>query len=197
MNKIPKDKRDKVILVGIGTGAVVAAIWFLLISDQLRSHTEARKHRDEARLLASRGQATLKSGPAIEQSLEDYTARLKQCEAEMAAPNDMYSWIIQTMSSFRTGYSVEIPQLSRGSATDVGMFSRFPYPAAVFTVRGTAYYHDLGKFLAAFENAHPYFRVQSVEIEGGSSADPNLTPAQREKLVFKMDLLTLVRPIAQ
>jgi hypothetical protein len=34
MNKLPKDKRDKIVLVGIVTVAAVAAIWFLLISTQ-------------------------------------------------------------------------------------------------------------------------------------------------------------------
>jgi len=197
MIKMSKDKRDKIILVGIGTVATLAVIWFLIIGDQLRSYGEARKQRDEARQQVSLGQATLKSGPSIEHDLADYSARLKVCEASMAAPNDMYSWIIQTLNSFRSGYDVDIPQFSRGSPAEVGMFSKFPYPAAVFTVRGAAYYHDLGKFLAAFENAHPYFRVQSIDLETGGNLDPAVSQAQREKLLFKMELLSLVRPNAQ
>ena len=34
MNKLPKDKRDKIILAAIITVALTAAIWLLLISPQ-------------------------------------------------------------------------------------------------------------------------------------------------------------------
>ena len=109
----------------------------------------------------------------------------------MAAPNDMYSWLIATLNNFRMKYKVEIPQFGRELPADVGIFAKFPYKAALFNIRGSAYYHDYGKFLADFENAFPYIRVQNIEM------DPAIDTSGRdvsEKLSFKMELLTLVRP---
>jgi hypothetical protein len=56
------------------------------------------------------------------------------------------------------------------------------------TVSGTAYYHDLGKFLADFENEFPHIRLVNLDIQ--------LSPAvgDTEKLVFKVDIVTLAKP---
>jgi hypothetical protein len=93
------------------------------------------------------------------------------------------------------GYQVDIPQFGRETPSEVGIFPKFPYRAAVFNVKGSAYYHDFGKFLADFENAFPYIRVQNIELD--SLADSSGSRESSEKLNFKMELLTLVRPIAQ
>jgi hypothetical protein len=195
MNKISKEKRDKIILVGIGTLAAVAGIWFAIISTQLASHAEAKKRLTDAEQKLSRGRVALKSADATAQQLKDFAAALSKCEKAMAVPNDMYSWFFQTMNAFRAGYQVDIPQFSRETPAEVGLFPTFPYRAAVFTVRGTAFYHDFGRFLADFENAYPYIRVQGVELEPNFDS-ANAGTAVAEKLTFKMDLLTLVRPTA-
>ena len=66
---------------------------------------------------------------------------------------------------------MDIPQFSREVATEVGMFPKFPYKAAAFNVRGVAYFHDLGQFIADFENSFPFARIQNIELEpAGNSA---------------------------
>jgi hypothetical protein len=194
MSKIPKDKRDKIILVGIGTLAAVAGIYFAIISSQLTAHADAKKRLSDAQQKLSRGQAALKSADVTQSQLKDRTVALKTCEEAMALPNDMYSWFFQTVNSFKSKYQIDIPQFSRETPAEVGIFPTFPYKAAVFTIRGTAYFHDVGRFMADFENTHPYIRVQGVELEPPSDA---AAAATSEKLSFKMDLLTLVRPTAQ
>lgn len=195
MNKLSKDKRDKIILVVIGTLAAVAGIWFAVIKNQLSSHEEAKKRLTEVEQKLTRGRAALNAADATQQQLAAFTATLKTCEQAMAVPNDMYSWFFQTMNTFRAGHQVDIPQFSRETPAEVGLFPSFPYRAALFTVRGSAFYHDFGKFLADFENEHPYIRVQGVEIE--PNVDPGAAGPASERLSFKMDLLTLVRPTAQ
>jgi hypothetical protein len=195
MSKISKDKRDKIVLVGIGTVAAVVAIWFSLIGLQRKVLDDAQKRKIEAQQQVAKGTATLKGAKQIDEDLEKLSVKVKGCETAMAAPNDMYSWLIQTLNTFRAGYNVEIPQYSRETPAEVGIFPKFPYRAAVFSVRGTAYFHDFGKFLSDFENRFPYIRVQNIELE--SAGDVPGTANSREKLTFRMDLLTLVRPIAQ
>ena len=76
------------------------------------------------------------------------------------------------------------------------MFGKFPYKAAIFNVRGTAYYHDLGKFLADFENAFPYLRVQNLELEPAANSSATTT-GEAEKLAFKMEIVALINPNAR
>ena len=195
MSKLSKDKRDKIILVGIITAAVSAAIWLLVIKSQNETLKSVRAEVVKSRDQLKRGQTTLTTQAQINAGFESAAQKLKQREGTMAAPNDMYSWLIQTLNSFRLGYKVEIPQFGRELPSEVGTFPKFPYRAAVFNVRGSAYYHDFGKFLADFENAFPYIRVQNVDLDSGGDSSGSRDAG--EKLSFKMELLTLVRPIAQ
>jgi Tfp pilus assembly protein PilO len=194
MSKLPKEKRDKIILVALCTVVACAALWMGLIRSQNTRLKAAREEVEKSRAQVNRGQETLKSKDEVIAAYDEVAARLQQRETAMAAPNDMYSWLIETLNKFRAGYRIEIPQFGRELPTEVGIFAKFPYRAALFSVRGTAHYHDFGRFLADFENAHPYIRVQNIELE--PLADTPTTTKSQETLSFKMELLTLVRPIA-
>jgi hypothetical protein len=73
------------------------------------------------------------------------------------------------------------------------MFPKFPYKAVQFSLRGTAYFHDFGKFLADFENRFPYLRVQNLELEPAATTSANNTE-DAEKLSFRLEIVTLVNP---
>jgi len=193
MSKLPKDKRDKMILVGMVTVVASVAIWLLLIKTQEDTLRKAREQVVTAQGQLQRGQATLLTKAKVSEDFEAATKALREKESTMAAPNDMYSWLIQTLNKFKVGHRVEIPQFGPPQPSEVGVFAKFPYPAAVFNVRGTAYYHDLGKFLADFENTFPFIRVQNIELEPGGESSSNQD--SREKLNFRLELLTLVRPV--
>ena len=112
------------------------------------------------------------------------------------ATGDLYSWVILTVNKFRSRYKVEIPQFSREQVTDVNMIPGFPYRSATFTLRGTAFYHDLGKFVADFENAFPFIRLANFELEpvGLPPAGSQANPEEQERLSFRLDLITLIKP---
>jgi membrane protein YdbS with pleckstrin-like domain len=190
MNKLPKEKRDKIILIALGTVVACVAVWLLVINMQRTALRNVREQVTKSREQLARGEATLKAQAQVNQEFEEVSMALKQRETAMAAPNDMYSWLIQTLNGFRSGYKVEIPQFGREIPAEVGCFPKFPYRAAVFNLRGSAYYHDFGRFLADFENTFPNIRVQNVELEPLGEVDA------REKLGFRVELLTLVRPIS-
>ena len=190
-NKLPKDKRDRIVLVAIITVAASAAIWLLLISSQRQTLRTVRADVQKSSEQLARGNNLLKTQTQVSEQFEAASQQLQQREAAMAAPNDMYSWLIQTLNKFRANYRVEIPQFGRELPAEVGIFPKFPYHAALFNVRGTAHFHDFGKFLADFENAFPYIRVQNIELTAMADASGD----SREKLSFKMELLTLVRPV--
>jgi Tfp pilus assembly protein PilO len=192
MSKLPKEKRDKIILTAIATVAVTAGLWFVLISTQKEALRKMHEEVEKSESQLARGNATLKSKEEVTRQYEETRQKLLQREAAMAAPNDMYSWLIQTLNNFRLNYRVDIPQFGRELPAEVGVFSKFPYRGALFNVRGTATYHDFGRFLADFENTFPNIRVQNLELSPVSEG----SAASREKLNFKMELLTLVKPTA-
>jgi hypothetical protein len=129
-----------------------------------------------------------------EEELDDNLQKLKAIEQHMAS-GDMYSWIIQTINRFRADRKVDIPQFSREVTTEIGVFPKFPYKAALFHVRGTAYFHELGRFIADFENTFPHIRIQNIDMEPATQSAATTTQnADPEKLAFKMEIVALINP---
>jgi Tfp pilus assembly protein PilO len=194
MKNLPKEKRDRLILTLIGTIAVVVGMWYGLISTMRESMDAISKQMEDKKTKVTNAQRLVNSTSDLQKGLEEATAKLKVIEDSMAA-GDMYSWIILRVNKFREDRKVDIPQFSREVRTDIAMFPKFPYKAAVFTVRGTAFYHDLGKFIADFENAFPHTYLQNLELEpaNNSSATAN-SGMHPELLTFKMEIVTLINP---
>ncbi len=72
---------------------------------------------------------------------------------------------------------------------EVDLLSKFPYKQLKVTVNGTAYYHDLGKFIADFENTYPHARITNLTLEPAGNTGDN-----SEKLAFRMDIVALTNP---
>lgn len=190
MKNLPKEKRDKLILLCIGTLVVMAGLYYGLITIQKKTLADTLKKQGEQGTKLSNAQRLTSLSGQIEKNLEAVTARLKDIESTMPS-GDIYSWSILTVNTFKEKYQVEIPQFSKEVQSEVGMFAKFPYRAATFSLRGTAFYHDFGRFLADFENTFPYMRIQNIELEP-NAANNSVNPADAEKLAFKMDVVTLV-----
>ena len=194
MKNLPKEKRDRLILTGIMTVAVIAGLWYGLIGTMRESMTTISKQMDDKKTKVVNAQRLVNSTSDLQKGLEEATAKLKVIEADMAA-GDMYSWIILRVNKFREDRKVEIPQFSREVRTDVSMFPKFPYKAAVFTIRGSAFFHDLGKFISDFENAFPHTYLQNLELEPASASSATTSPGTHpELLTFKMEIVTLINP---
>jgi Tfp pilus assembly protein PilO len=191
MKNLPKEKRDQLILVSIGTVVAVVALWYLVIQTQNKAIARMKTESVEKQSKVENAQRLLSSTAELQKKLDSSAQELKAIEDTMAS-GDMYSWIILTINKFRANRKVEIPQFSREVPTEVGVLPKFPYRAALFNVRGTAYFHDFGKFVADFENAFPYIRVQNLELEPVANG-PGTGP-DAEKLAFKMEIVTLVNP---
>jgi Tfp pilus assembly protein PilO len=192
MKNLPKEKRDRLILVCLGGLAVIVGLYYGLITTQQSSLEEMAKKQIDQEIKLQGADRLVSSTAQIQRSLETSLSRLKAAESTMAS-GDMYSWIILTVNTFKENYKVEIPPFSREVASEVGMFGRFPYHAVTFHLRGTAHFHDFGKFVADFENAFPYMRLQNIELEPSSASAAN-AQGDPEKLAFKMEIVALVNP---
>ena len=193
MKDLPKEKRDRLILIALGTVVCVFVLWYLLIKAQQQTRETVQKQIREQQTKVDNAQRLVSATADVQKKLEASTRELQGIEEGMAS-GDMYSWIILTINKFRADRKVDIPQFSREVPTEVGVLPKFPYRAALFNVRGTAYFHDFGKFIADFENAFPFIRIQNLELEAAASSSATST-GDPEKLAFRTEIVTLVNPV--
>ncbi len=193
MNKIPKDKQNQLILVFLGTGAVIAGLWFGLIALQEDKLKQIARKSQATQEQIDKVQKVVAESAQVNSGLKASGARLGQIESGMAS-GDLYSWIVTAIKQFNVpSYKVDMPQFGIPVVKPVIMLPGFPYQQASVTVAGTAYFDDFGKFLSDFENHFPYMRVSDVSLEPVSSG-PGATVEERERLSFHMEIVALVKP---
>jgi Tfp pilus assembly protein PilO len=188
--KLPKEKRRQLVLVGLVTALVLGGLGFGLIKIQYDSLSALDRDKAAAQEKLRQTQNTIKNAKLVEAELAEVTKDLSEVEDGMAPEGDIYSWAVNTIRGFKLAYKVDIPQINQPVRGDVTLLPKFPYKQAALSVSGTAYFHDFGKFLVDFENQFPHMRVLNLELAPASS----LAPGEQEKLMFKMDIVTLVKP---
>ena len=189
-NKMTKAKRIQFIVVILAALFLLGGMWYGLIKLQYDRLALLAKQKAEADSKFDVMEIAEKNAGQIETAVAEITSALAERESTMAS-GDLYSWSINTMKRFKTGYKVEIPQFGPISPpTESSLLPRFPYKQATLNVGGKAYYHDLGRFITDFENQYPFMRVANLTLD----PDPNPASSDREKLLFKMDVITLVKP---
>ena len=189
MNKIPKEKRNKVIMVWLLTVAVVAAWAFVILSWQLDAKHHASQNLEERRGQFASMTSTLNQTEIIQQEVAEAEQALGALEAHMVT-GDPYSWALDALSKFKLNYEVNLPQFGQPNVGDNTLLPSFPYRQVALTVAGTAYFHDLGMFVSDFENQFPFARVINLDVEPNTAVGAS----EREKLSFKMDVVFLVKP---
>jgi len=197
MKNLPKEKRDRLVLIVVSTMMVLIGIWQLLMVYQENELQRLDMAIQEAEVDLNKGKRIIERNEEFQQSLKEKQEELRAKEVGMAS-GDMYSWIIMKINKFKADYDVDIPQFSREVPTTVGIFPTFPYQAAQFNIRGKAYYHDFGRFIADFENEFPYLQVRNISLvpAGASAATGADEPEDSEKLAFRMEIITLINPNA-
>ena len=194
IKNLPKEKRDHLLLVAIITLAITVGAYFGLVKMQQRKLARIATQTTEQQDKVGGAMRLVSTHDETQQNLEDNLQKLQSLEQNMAS-GDMYSWVITTLNRFRADRKVEIPQFSREITTDIGVFPKFPYKAALFHIRGTAYFHELGKFIADFENTFPHIRIQNIDMEPAAQSAATATPtSDPEKLAFKMEIVALINP---
>ena len=188
MKKLPKEKRDQLILVIMSTAMLLALIYFGLVRPQYGtiSGTQKAITAAQAKLLNIKG--AIRQQETIQSQLFDIKDQLTHSEEDMAY-GDTFAWTIDFIRHFKVPYKVDVPTIGAPTTGDVDLLANFPYKQLRFNVGGTANYHDLGKFIAGLENKFPHFRVVNLTLEpsGGMGDDA-------EKLAFRMDIIALIKP---
>ena len=187
--KLPKDKRDKLILVIVGAVLAVAGLYFFLISGQNQNLVRLAGKKAEVQANQRRVLEAIGRGAEIEAEFARAKQALAEAEADVAA-GDLYAWAINTLRQFRAGYKVNIPQFNTLSApSDVNLLPGFPYKQTTMSLTGTARFHDFGRFLADLENEFPHLRVINLNLDLNQSP----APEDQEMISFKLDIVLLAK----
>ena len=189
--QLPKQKKDHLILVILVTAILIGGLGFGLLRFQYDHLALIASNTADAQKKLALMKDSIRRAEQIETELAEAGRTLASLEEGMASSGDVSSWVYETVRRFKLAHRVEIPQFSNPSAvTETSLLPKFPYKQVTITVAGSGYYHDIGKFIADFENQFPHIRLLNLTLEPISS----LLGDEKEKLEFKMDLVTLVRP---
>ena len=187
MKWLPKERRNPFIIVVLITAVLLSLVCFGLISSQNATLAKIADNRRQAGDKLQTIESTVKNADLITNQLAEISQELGRAEADMAS-GDLYAWTYGTMRLFKQQYKVEIPEIGHPVVGDVDLLPTFPYKQLRFSITGKAFYHDLGKFVADFENAFPHARVVNLIVAPVSG--------DTEQLSFSMDIIALVKPNA-
>ncbi|HOC57864.1 MAG TPA: hypothetical protein PKI20_19755 [Verrucomicrobiota bacterium] len=190
LRKLPKEKRNQLVLVGLVTLMAITGLYFALIRHQNDKLARLKQQKTAAAQKLQLVRETIQRAKPIQADLDEVKKALTAAESDVAS-GDLYAWVINSLNKFKASYpAVNIPQFSQlGQASDVNLFPNFPYKQASLTIAGTAHFHDLGRFIADFENQNPHVRLLNLTLDF-KGASPL---AGEEELSFKMDIVTLVK----
>lgn len=211
MNKLSKDKRDKLILICIGFAGLLGVLYTFVLGSQKNSLAHVQTQITGAQSKLSKAEIALKSADTIEANLVENQKIIEGRQVKMAPQGDYYNWFFKLVDQFRkdekldTGFIVD---LTMPESVEAGLLPKFPYKAASFGLRVNGQFHDIGRFIASLENNFPYFRVQNVRLAHAPAQAPVATipglaglpgaepvaPVENTKLVAELRIVTLIKP---
>ena len=187
MKRLSTEKRNRLIMVLLGTAGLISAVYFLLIQPQNDENQKlnAKIVSEQDRLEKMKG--TIKTATSAAGSAADNSVLLARAEEDIAS-GDLFAWTYDTVRRFKAGYRLDIPNIGQPILSEVDIIPNFPYKQIKFSLIGTGYYHDIGKFISDFENKFPHMRVTNLTIDPAGGTD-----SSTEKLAFRMDIVALVK----
>jgi hypothetical protein len=190
MKRLPPAKRNQMIAVVTITLGLIIAVYMLLIRPQQKRNADmAVTIKNESSRL-QQYETLIQQKDASTRQLADLADQLTHAESDVAS-GDLYAWTVDKIRAFKTPYHhVDIPTIGQPTSSDCDLIGDFPYKQIRCTLSGTAYYHDLGKFLSDFENQFTHCRVANLQASPGGDSQSGST----EKLNFRMDIIALVKP---
>lgn len=189
MKLLGSDKKvTNVIMIAVATVAGAVLIWqFVIVNLQLA----LQSMNSEVIILGDEISRARNSATLLEKFKKDFDLgmeRLKSEEALSVTQGDPYRWIINRLRDLQQNHNVEVTDFERPT---VGGWKSFPspegYQQANFTIRGRAYFHDFGSFLAAMENELPFSKVKKLNL---ATSTGNFSIASgNEQLVFELQFV--------
>jgi Tfp pilus assembly protein PilO len=190
MKRLTPQKRNKLILVIVGTLTVIGLIYFFLIEPQNEANKKLAVGTNAKASELLQIKKLIKQADATAVTAADITTLLNHAEEDTAS-GDVFAWTYDTMRQFKINRHIEITTIGQPTQSDVDIIPNFPYKQIRFQIVGNGYYHDIGKFVSDLENKFPHMRIINITIDTTLGSE-----VTNEKLSFRMEVAALVKPIA-
>ena len=182
------EKIKELVLIALVTTCVLSVIFLYLIKPEYEHKQELARKTVEAQETFDDIMKMIKLRDSTATDLTAVTNQIALSEADIAS-GDVYSWTYDTLRRFKAKYPLDIPNLGQPVISDVDLIGEIPYRQLKVSLSGSGFYHDIGRFIADFENNFPHIRVVNLSIIPGS----NIPGTSAEKLTFRMDVIALVK----
>jgi Tfp pilus assembly protein PilO len=186
MKRLSPAKRNQLILVVVITLTLISAVYFFLISPQNIENNRLKRQTSDQLADLDKYKKLISQAETTSNQLVAVSQELNHAEQDIAT-GDVYAWTYDTLRRFKANYHLNIPTIGQPSVSDVDLIPNFPYRQVRLSLNGSGYYHDLGKFVADFENDFPHMRLVNLTMQ----SDNDTTP---EVLTFQMDVVALIKP---
>lgn len=187
MNFSPQQRRN-LLALSVVTLGVLLAFWFFLIAParaKLKQSSEAENSLSQK--IAAKKQV-IRNAEELKAKFAETSLALGAAEEKMVS-GDPYLWIYKMLKDFEVPQKIEFPKIDRPQFVELNLPVNIFYKTISFNVVGAATFHDLGAFLARFENLYPHIHIQHLEMEPVGVSGVN-----DDKLSFAIEFRALVRP---
>lgn len=186
---LTREKQVALLKLAAITVVVLFGFWFFLIrSAQNRADQKAKASEAIGQKIAARKQ-TIARADQTKAEIKEKIRQLREIENSMVT-GDVYLWIEKTLRDFEIPNQIEFTKYDPPQIIESELPLKLPYKVASFAVSGLAAYHDLGTFLANFENSYPHIRIRRLEMEPASVGPTS----KNEKLTFLLEMQVMVKP---
>jgi Tfp pilus assembly protein PilO len=209
MNKLSKEKRDKLLMVGVATLMVVALWWNFVIGSQSERLAGFNRTVAALRDKVDKAERLSRLETVIGQNLQASRRLLDSKQEAMAPSAGQRYWLLKLIDQFKKDYAMDLLAISQPVEEELGVVPKYPFKAAIFGVKASAQYHEFGRFVADFENAFPYLAIRNIKLDpegdaGGtktapvsgtpSATSPIGTDSGSERLNIEFRIVTLIKP---
>jgi Tfp pilus assembly protein PilO len=201
MNKLSKDKRDKLILTILLVVGILGALYTYVLAVQKERLGAIQQQIETVRDKVTKADKLIKNEALVARNLAESQRALERRIDDMAPQVQTHYWLLILLDGFRKQEKLGtdfISEISPPEIIEVGLLPKFPFKAASFAVRVNGRFHDIGRFIADLENSFPYFRVQNVRMNpqlqptGNSQNSPDASG--EGKLLVELRLVSLLKP---
>ena len=211
MNKLPREKRDKIILIAVGTLALCAAFWYFAITAQQAALDKYADSIREAQEKIFKAELQINRAASRQLELAALREQIAQAEARMIPVEQVTGnkWLFDTLVNFIAQHKHDVRPTSLSNDPVVGkqflLLPKFAYTAAAYDLEMQGYFHAFGRFLADFENSFPYINIQKLQLWPLATPSAGIGPstdvqdellgsAEREQLKIAMKVVVLFKP---
>jgi hypothetical protein len=192
MSRRTRASRQRVVQAVALSLSVLGVIYGLLVHPQQAELRESRREMADLALEADRARGATLMAEMARMDMNAASNKLALIESSMAS-GDVYLWTVKAFEKYQRMHDIRFNAIDRPEIVKTGSLPAVPYQTARVVVSGHATYHQFGRFLADFENAYPFARLEDLELT--APLFNRTHDEESERLQFILRVALLIKPL--